>query len=135
MRDSTSGGGSKDVKGDQRLINGDLTNVSNVLSLEERTKESSANRASAARRATKDFLDRIVFMLRPSIYFPDYPKPESGLERLRADRPQSAVNNTHPERHAQDFQRIVLPSGCVLFRLGPASRNLKEARVQGPRMP
>lgn len=57
-------------------------------------------------------------MLRPSLYFPDFPKPGHGIDRLCADRSQSAVNSTRTERHAQNLQRVVLPSGCVLIQLG-----------------
>jgi len=55
-------------------------------------------------------------MLSPSVYFPHRVKPQSGLNRLCADGLQCTTNSTYPERRELDFQRIVLPSGCVLFR-------------------
>ena len=53
-------------------------------------------------------------MLHPSLYFPDYPGPAKASE-LRANPPQPAAS-AYP-MFRRDFQRIVLSSGCVLFRL------------------
>jgi hypothetical protein len=55
-------------------------------------------------------------MLLPSLYFSDYYELASRSERT-ADAPQSTTNAACPERPQPDFQRTVLPSGCVLFRL------------------
>ena len=57
-------------------------------------------------------------MLHPSLYFPDYGEAAKRPERA-PDSPQTAVNTAPPDRPRRDFQRIVLPSGCVLFRLYP----------------
>jgi hypothetical protein len=55
-------------------------------------------------------------MLHPSLYFPDYPGPASGSER-RADSPKDAGIAARIQGRKPDFQRIVLPSGCVLIRM------------------
>jgi hypothetical protein len=55
-------------------------------------------------------------MLHPSVCFPDYYELASRSVRT-ADAPQSTANAARAERPRPDFQRIVLPSGCVLFRL------------------
>jgi hypothetical protein len=54
-------------------------------------------------------------MLHPSLYFPDYPGTANGPEpKANLLKVASAA---HPKRPAPDFQRFVLASGCVLFRL------------------
>lgn len=57
-------------------------------------------------------------MLHPSLYFPDYAEPAKRPERT-AEQPQMGIDTARPEFPRRDFQRIVLPSGCVLFRLYP----------------
>jgi hypothetical protein len=55
-------------------------------------------------------------MLHPSLYFPDYPGPAK--PRDHAAHPPEPTASAAPMSR-RDFQRIVLPSGCVLFRLCP----------------
>ena len=57
-------------------------------------------------------------MLHPSACFPDYYELAE-RSKQSANTPEPRVDTARPERPRRNFQRIVLRSGCVLFRLFP----------------
>jgi hypothetical protein len=57
-------------------------------------------------------------MMHPSVCFPDYHEL-AGPSQRSADPPKALPSSAGPDHPRRDFQRMVLPSGCVLFLLNP----------------
>jgi len=61
-------------------------------------------------------------MLHPSLYFPDYPRPVVPSKSVHGDEPQATKSSAQAGQGRENSHRIVLRSGCVLFRMPPPRR-------------